>query len=378
MCKMKKILVVSAGTGIGGIEKCMINFLRYLETYDCDIDLALWREGPLFSQIPSGVNYLGCLGPGNLKSIFRLLKKGKVLSFFKSLFYYSKYKILSCLDIKWKAVPNLMEEYDIAISYSHGGNSPYYVIDKVEAKEKYLWYHELNYIGNENTKTRDLKYFKKYTKIICVSDACRLNLANCFPSIVDKFITLYNFYNIKEIKEKSTLIDNPYNTTKKVIATVGRLSKEKGVELAINTCRELLKIRNDFIWYWIGDGPEYNSAKELLKKYSIESNFILLGNKLNPYPYIKNCDLYVQPSLSEAYCTTVIEAKILNKPIVMTDVSSAYEQLNQTEFSRIVPKNSSELSNSIDKILSKGSSIVCDYSFIDDTYKYDKLFGLRK
>lgn len=322
----KKILICNIGTEIGGIEKCLINFLKYLETKECEVDLVLWKpNGPLYDQIPSFVNIIDSPGPG---SFSKIKKEKNLLKLFFRLYKYVKFKTFAKFSVPWKSLRKNKKHYDIAISYCQNGYSPYYIIDNVNAKDKYLWYHELNYLCDKKKKKFDEKYFSRFSNIICVSDACRVNLTTAFPTLSEKFITLYNFYDIEEIKQKAELESNPYNYPhKNVIATVGRLSKEKGVTLAIDTCNELLKYRDDFVWCWIGDGPEKAFAESKIKEYGLEEHLVLMGNKTNPYIYMKNCDLYVQPSLSEAYCTTIIEAMILRKNIVCTNVDSVYEQV---------------------------------------------------
>ncbi|MEH7226818.1 glycosyltransferase, partial [Bacillus sp. JJ1566] len=53
-----------------------------------------------------------------------------------------------------------------------------------------------------------------------------------------------------------------------------------------------------------------------------------LGTDPNPYPYINQCDIYVQPSRHEGFCITLAEAKCLRKPIVSTNFTGAKEQIN--------------------------------------------------
>lgn len=374
---MKKIYIVNIGTEIGGIEKCLINFLKYLENKDCEVDLALWkRNGPLYDEIPGFVNVLPSPGPG---SFSKIIKEKNIKKLIIKTVKYVKFKLYCRLGYAWKSVPKSKKQYDIAISYCQNGYSPYYVIDNIKADRKYLWYHELNYSGAD--KAKDAQYFSKYDNIICVSEACRNNMKKAFPEISQKFITLYNFYDFDEIISKSNETDNPFDgINKKILLTVGRLSKEKGVELAVRSCKELLKYTKDFVWVWIGDGPEKIYAENMIKEYGVENNISFWGNKTNPYPFIKNCDLYVQPSLSEAFCTTVIEAQVLGKPIVATNVDSIYEQLSETEFSVIVEKNPEKLAKGIYDILNRGLKSDVDYPL--DKYncvkQYDNLLFGKK
>lgn len=372
---MKKILIVNIGTEIGGIEKCLINFLKYLEKKDCKVDLALWKSsGPLYDEIPDFVNILPSPGPGSFSEI---RKERNIINLFSKFFKYVMFKVYGKLGCPWKSLKKNKEKYDIAISYCQNGYSPYFLIDNIQANKKYLWYHELNYIGTENNKNIDIKYFEKYDNIICVSEACKNNLIKAFPSLENKFITLYNFYNIDEIKSKADLEPNPFdNVNKNILLTVGRLSPEKGVELAISACVELSNKCDNFVWYWVGDGPERENAEALINKYGLSDKMLFLGNRINPYPFMKFCDVYVQSSLSEAFCTTIIEAKILNKSIVSTDVESVYEQIIQSDFSVITEKNAHSLAVGINKVLCSLSNLVVNYDFdsINDEKSYDAVF----
>ena len=376
---MKKIYIANIGTEIGGIEKCLINFLKYLVEKDCEVDLALWKpNGPLYGEIPDFVNVLPSPGPGSLTQI---RKEKNIPKWFVKIVKYVKFRIYNKLGCAWKSLPKNPKKYDIAISYCQNGYSPYYLIDNVAANKKYLWYHELNYIETDKKKATDFLYFEKYDNIICVSESCRNNLINAFPDLKEKFITLYNFYDFEEISTKANAESNPFErANKKVILTVGRLSEEKGVELAVNSCKELLKYTDDFVWYWVGSGPEKANAEMSVKRLNLTDKMFFLGNKTNPYPFMKNCDLYVQPSLSEAFCTTVIEAKVLKKPIVATNVDSIYEQISQTEYSVIVEKNPKEIASAISSVLNnnRGFDIEYDMHEINNKDKYDELFDWKK
>lgn len=373
---MKKILIVNTGAGMGGIEKCLINFLKYLETKECEVDLALWREGPLFNQIPDYVNYLGCLGPGTLRSILRLKRINTIVP---NIINYIKYKFANKRNEGWKGTKKINKEYDIAISYSQGGHSPYFVIDNVRAKKKYMWYHELNYCS-VHSKEFDTEYFSKFDKIFCVSKSCCNNLSSEFDSFCEKFVTLHNLYDIQEIVEKSYQDENPFKECdKKILLTVGRLSEEKGVDLALQTCFELLKKTNDFVWYWIGDGPMKDYAQQWIDEHNIRDSFILPGNKINPYVYMKNCSVYIQPSLSEAYCTTVVEALVLKKPMIVTDVQSFFEQIHEGEDALVTAKNPIDFANKILEGLEYTFKFYEIGEILNFTEEYDTLiFGEEK
>lgn len=325
---MKKILFVIYGLGIGGIEKCLVNLVNQLNKDKYSITIAVMNpEYEFLDQIDATVKIIPFEGHFlNTTDTIRYLKKAiKGYRLIPKLLHYFLYRLAVRLHFfPWKLQKWIDEEYDFAIAYTHVGFVPNYVIDRTRAKTKVLWYHTL-YIDKKN-----YPYYKKFDKVVAVSEYCKNNFVNSFPLIKDRVNVLYNYYNFLEIKTKAheNIIDMNEDVEK--VVTVGRLSPEKGFELAIRAAAILKeKSKGKIHWYWIGDGPECFKvqASKLINDLCVESNFHLLGSRINPYPYIYNCDIYVQPSEREAFSTTIIEAKSLNKPIVVTDIGSVYEQL---------------------------------------------------
>ena len=143
------------------------------------------------------------------------------------------------------------------------------------------------------------------------------------------------------MSKETVEFDEGYKGTK--IVTVGRLSKEKGQDIAIKVLCKLRKDGYDVRWYCIGDGNYRNEYEILIEKYGLKDDFILLGAKSNPYPYMAKADIYVQTSRHEGYCLTLAEAKCLSKPIVTTNFIGAYEQIEDGHTGFIVGCNEEEL-----------------------------------
>ena len=166
------------------------------------------------------------------------------------------------------------------------------------------------------------------------------------------------------------------------ILTIGRLTKEKGPELAVKACKKLIDEGFDVKWYWVGDGNQANYIRNIINELGIEGSFYLLGNKNNPYIYIKKCDIYVQPSKYEAYCTTTNEARILNKPIVTTNVGGMKDQFVDKETALIVNPDEDSIYNAIKILINDEeyrNKLVFslkqkDYKFEDYINEYNKLF----
>lgn len=136
------------------------------------------------------------------------------------------------------------------------------------------------------------------------------------------------------------------------ILTVGRISQEKNQGMTIPILARLKSDGYNIRWYCIGDGSNYkNECEHLIKFYNLEDSYIILGTKTNPYPYMKDCDLYVQPSLHEGYCITLAEAKCFDNPIIATNFTGAREQLIETGCGLVSEIDENDLYMKIKEIL---------------------------
>lgn len=79
----------------------------------------------------------------------------------------------------------------------------------------------------------------------------------------------------------------------------------------------------------VGYGGDEEIIRKLIEENNFQESFILLGKKFNPYPYMKKCDLYVQPSRYEGKAVTVGEAQILGKPVMITNYTTAKSQVKE-------------------------------------------------
>jgi glycosyltransferase involved in cell wall biosynthesis len=141
------------------------------------------------------------------------------------------------------------------------------------------------------------------------------------------------------------------NKEKINIVSVGRLNYQKGFDIAIEACKQLKKDGYDFVWNILGEGEERGKLEKMIKEYHLEDMFILGGIKENPYPYIKQADIYVQPSRFEGKSIAIDEAKILNKPILVTNFSTAKDQINDQINGLIVDMNPECIYNGIKQLI---------------------------
>lgn len=348
---MKSILFCCYGFGIGGIEKCLINLLNAIDTTKYDIDvLPMNPEYELLGSLHADVNLLDpfeyVMNTTDTVSALQEKKAG-----IKQYIKYGLFRIVNKWGNKpWKMFKAPNKNYDIAIAYAHTGYVPYYVIDCVKAKKKYMWHHEGRYVKDHHYDL-DREYYPQFTNIVAVSKDDKKILDAVFSEIKHQIIVRYNVIDRDEIRSKAKVsVDKEHYDGVKIV-TVGRLSKQKGPDILLDAAKRLKEDGIDFRWYWVGDGDLFHYLKNSARDNGLVENIILLGNQKNPYPYMKMADIYVQPSYYEAFCTTTIEAQILEKPIIVTDVCGMREQFIPETECIMIPVDSNAVYRSIKELI---------------------------
>ncbi len=202
-------------------------------------------------------------------------------------------------------------------------------------------------------------FYDKIDKIVAVSEASKDSIINVNKNYTNKIVVIKDIVNPDIIVNMATEKIKEIDSNEVNILTVGRLViGYKGYDVAIKTANLLRSSGYRFKWYVIGDGQDKAKLQDLVKVYDLEKYFILLGSRDNPYPYMKMCDIYVQPSRNEGFGLTVIEAKILKKPIVCTNFNTSNELIKNEQDGLIVEQDEGQLLNGIKKYLD-------DHSFRD-------------
>ena len=339
---MEKILFMCINMNIGGTEKALLTMLNEMDKSKYEITLLMLEEyGGFLNQIPDGIKVMYLKEYKALKKFINdppqllvkeLIKNRKVIGGLSLLVIYIISKLIKDISIYYKYilrnVDTLNEEYDIAIAYAGPMDFiSYFVINKIKSKKRVQWIHfDITKIGfNINFAKR---IYDKFDKVFVVSNEGKNKLINLIPSLKDKTEVFFNIISCKMIEkmayEGEGFSDN-FDGTR--ILTVGRLSKEKGQDLIIPVLKKLKENGYKVRWYCIGDGPSRNEYEKIVDELNIKDYFIFLGSKLNPYAYMKECDIYVQPSKHEGYCITLGEARCFNNPIVTTNFTGANEQI---------------------------------------------------
>lgn len=348
---------------IGGAERALLGFLSALDPNKVDIDLFVNQHtGEFMPLIPDYVNLLpeipeytaierpikDIVREGHIGiALRRLWAKFKYRRYIKTvprterIHDISEYLIIS--QSVEPALPSLyhLGEYDLAISFLQPHNL---VLNKILAKKKICWIHT-DYSTVHVDKNRELPVWSKYDHISSISHECTNAFVQTFPGLKDRIILIENIlssnfiYNNAELPGNYT--DMPRETGVTNILSIGRFCTPKHFEAIPFYCYEMERMGLNFKWYIIGYGDD-TLIQQALDKYQMRHRMILLGKKTNPYPYIKACDIYAQPSIYEGKSVTVREAQILTKPVVITDYPTAKSQITHCVDGYIVPLNEDE------------------------------------
>lgn len=360
---MKKLLFMINSFECGGAEKSLVSLLNELDFNQYQVFIQVINRGGMFENLlPDGVTILPEL------EYERFCKKTIVQQIFSNNLKFLKARVWTAWELRknarygkplhdtqayWKrseqAFDMLKEEYDVAIAWGQG-TPTHFIANKVRAKKKIAWINA-DYEAVGHNAEFDLEIYGQYQIIVCVSNELSLKMQKAFPVYAEKIRTIYDINNEDLIVRMSKEVVNDINTRGVVIVTVGRLVKQKGYDIAINAASSLKKKNIDFTWYIIGEGPERRELEKRIREYHLENNFVLLGAKKNPYPYMRMANVYVQTSKSEGFCITLAEARILNRPCVTTAFDTAYDQIIQGKNGLIVAMNAESVADGIWKML---------------------------
>lgn len=336
----KNLLFIMPSLAAGGAEKSLITLLGFLDYQKYEVDLMLFRrEGFFLDQIPAGVNVIDGgedyrYFDGSIKRcLLYCLKSGKLALAFnriKYIYALNKKESIEKHELVWKllsfSLPEIEKNYTVSIGYLEG-SSTYYCVDKTKADKKIGYMHsDYKKLGMNAGFTE--KYFKSLNSIATVSAACAESLMKEFPATREKIVVLENIIPKTEIC-RLAVSDLVFKCGSEVIKllTVARLSNEKGIDLAVKACEILCAKGYNICWYVIGNGEMKSCIEILIKEKQLINNFVLLGQQNNPYKYMAQCDIYIQPSRYEGKSIAIDEAKVLAKPIVTTNYSTVRNQI---------------------------------------------------
>lgn len=356
--KKKKILFVMNNLHTGGAEKALVSLLQEFDFDRYEVDLFLFQHAGMFlKQVPQEVRILPepvdyrffdqpvSASIKNLLLTFRPLLAWRRLKF--GLIMRSKRSSSMKEQRAWKLLSATLPKlsgYDVAIGYLQ--RSPiYFCVDNVSAAKKLGFIHN-DYKQLAMDASADKRYLQQLDTIFSVSESCVDILKEEFPDLTAKIKLMYNVISPNNLFR---LAEEPLSLHKKALTlvSVGRLHPQKGFDMAVEACKVLVDKGCDVVWYILGEGAERAALEQRIADYHLEQHFVLCGIKENPYPYIKAADIYVQPSRFEGKSIAIDEAKVLGKPIIVTDFPSVRDQIQHLQTGYIVPFEAAKLADAI-------------------------------
>jgi glycosyltransferase involved in cell wall biosynthesis len=352
----KKLLFVMNNLNCGGAEKALVSLLQTIDYSRYEVDLYLFRhEGMFLASLPEQVKLLDapplyryfdmsvkaavadCLQQRRYRLALSRLRAGYI--------FRTEKNRARCEQRVWKhlsqALGPLPKRYDAAIGFLEK-NPVYFSIEKVNAARKLGFIHN-DYDKLEMDALLDQPYFARLDYLVTVSDQCGAVLERRFPQYREKVKVMHNIVSptmihAMSLSQQRDVIPAPANPALPVttIVSLGRLVRQKGFDLAVEACKLLVDKGYPVQWLVIGEGEERGELEGMISQYGLGDTFKLLGLRDNPYPYIRNADIYVQPSRFEGKSIAIDEAKILHKPIVVTNFSTAQDQIGHLHNGLIV------------------------------------------
>ena len=368
---MKKVLFVINTLGGAGAEKALLELLKRFPKEQYEVSLyVLLDQGELIHQIPDYVKVLnreysdasvlskegkkvlnkkiwkrlwthGSIFrnlPFLVKNAFAMLKKGKI----------NPDKLL------WRVMSDsgqvIKGHYNMAIAYLEGG-ATYYVHDHINADRKFTFLHvDYSYAGY--TRNLDRNCYLDFDRIFTVSDEVKKSFVEVYPECRKNTYVFHNLIDQKEIRRKSELtggFEDFYDG--KRILTVGRLTAQKAYEISIDAMKILKDHGIKARWYVLGEGELREKLQSQINRLGLQNDFLLLGAKENPYPYYKQCDLYVHATRFEGKSIAIQEAQTLGCTILVSDSSGNREQVIQGEDGMMCRLTPEDVSRNIEKLL---------------------------
>ena len=382
---MKKRILFMIGTlQSGGVSKSIVNLLNVMDcaTYDVHL-LLLDRAGDILSPyLPSDITVhvnreIENLHRG-LSGIRALVFTGHLWLALGSLIRMLLSKFSRAWAGRWLAylMPRFTElSFDLIVDYG-GQQQLYYMVDKLDGKKKITFFHN-DYSKWPYYYAADRLYYPKVDQILSISQTCVDVLKAYFPDCKDKISVMQNISSpVLITKQANETVDLPIAPLS--LVSLGHIMRRKGTDFSIDAAKILQKKGVEFKWMLVGKVVEKDLIRRI-EQEGLADCFVVLGIRSNPYPYIKAADIYVHPSRFEGKSIALDEAKILCKPIVVTNFSTVNDQFEDRVNASICEMNGGALADAIielatHKELRQSYVTYLNANIVDNSSEVEKLY----
>lgn len=369
----KEVLFVINTMGQAGAERAMLELIKAMDRSRFEIYLlVLLNRGELFSEIPPFVHLLnknpdsGSVLAAAKPVLVKLVAKKAVGN--ASVFQNLPWLVKSLSEqrrmgrfqpdkLLWKVVSDgtkaIPKVFDVAVAYLEGG-AAYYVADHVQAAKKIAFIH-IEYEKSGFTPILDHGCYDRMDRIYTVSQGVKESFLHMYPAYKGKTKIFHNIINAEMIRERAEQGEGFTDGFEGFrIVTIGRLHYQKGYDITIPVFKRLRQSGCPLRWYVFGEGPQRKNIEQCIREAEVEGDFILMGAVKNPYPYLKQCDLYVHVTRFEGKSVAVEEAQVLGRAIIASDCPGNREQITHRENGLLVPLEQEKIVEAIQELLEDG------------------------
>lgn len=341
----------------GGAEKVLVSFTKCLVEHGHDVEvLETYERGLLRDQFDPRVHFSAICSKAYTAKYYasladiraevnlrKKLKKSAKLGFSKLVGYRRFAEYLTA-----KRYRN--RRFDVAINYLEI-ESPAFLLSNIHANCYFQWIHtDVKNMAPSDSLDKYLPFYQKMNAIFCVADSARASFTSMYPALSSKTYTLYNFFDAEAILKKASDA-SAFSSERPVLLSVGRMTPQKKYLRFLNVLAKLRDEGYAFSWHVLGTGIELDTIKQKIEVLHLNDRVFLDGTTDNPYQYMAACDLFVLPSGWEGFPTVTIEAKLLCKPVLATDVSGIREQLKDGITGLIVENSEKGIYNGLKTLL---------------------------
>ena len=313
--KVKQILIIQESAKGGGAEKVLTDLLQHFDRSRYNVTLLLINAyGPHLSEIPAGIKLL-CINKQAPGLFVRCLNR---FIFLRDALFRHRIK---------QAVKN--KRYDAIISFMEGPAAKAHSFIMDHAVKNISWVHT-NLMTNHwsafiyRNLDEEKAVYNRMDNIVFVSYGAKDAFAKLF-GITETLKVIYNIIDYQMINEKAA--ESVPQKTKFTICNVGRLIEQKRQDRLVEIAKILKDRGFEFAVLILGEGRLASKLKELANDLGVNDVVKFLGYQANPYPYIKNSDVFVLTSDVEGYPTVVCEALCLGRPVISTNITGSDELL---------------------------------------------------
>lgn len=329
----KKIIFIAQALWLGGIETALVNLLNHLDYQKFDVTCLITEDYQDMAEritpqcrllVADRQHTVSFREPYRHSRLFNLMEEPQHASALRRFAW--KAICFCCRGAEMRLYAKYIREqlgkehFDTAVIYSD--RMAEIAVRAIRADRFLMFYHN----ADLGSAYHDVYGYRSSEKIIAVSESQCEKLKKLRPQFADKMIAIPNYVDVDTTRGKAQeQIEFPEKGIH--LVSCGRLAYQKGFDIAVEACAKLVNNGfDDLHWYILGVGPMRTELESLIRQYGMEEHFHLLGSRRNPFPYMKQADLYVQPSRTEGYSLSILEARVLACPVVATH-AAAGEQL---------------------------------------------------